>query len=322
MILDSLLEMTLFMKLRARKNCRWILFMLLLSPGFRSAAQSVTGKWYGIGNVAVAGSANSYLCELILIQKGSRVTGYLNYFFRDGYFSNTISGTFNAKSHILKLNPIPILYYKTVTPGTGVDCNMQGEFLLTAAIAESSLAGSFNSDPFHVYTAPPVKIRFVKETKEQPSLKEQVAVVPVVKPVEIPVPKPENLAFRQLQMRRRELVRILDISDDSARVDLYDNGEFDYDSITVFYNNSVVAYKQLLRTRLPISFTVPVDSAENKNDLIMYAENLGLIPPNSALMVITDSQHRYEVNLESNYQKNAMVELRRIYPPALKSALK
>jgi hypothetical protein len=44
----------------------------------------------------------------------------------------------------------------------------------------------------------------------------------------------------------------------------------------------------------------------------MFAENLGLIPPNAAIMVVTDKKHRYEVSLESNYSQNAAVRLRKI----------
>ena len=91
----------------------------------------------------------------------------------------------------------------------------------------------------------------------------------------------------------------------------------DYDSVSVFYNNQLVQYKQLLDTKKPIRFFVQVDSVEANNDLVMYAENLGLIPPNSAIMIIRDKDHRYEVPLTSTYQKNAAVRLRRINKPIL-----
>ena len=39
----------------------------------------------------------------------------------------------------------------------------------------------------------------------------------------------------------------------------------------------------------------------------MLAENLGEIPPNTALMVITAGKERYEVFLSSDEQRNAKV---------------
>ena len=73
----------------------------------------------------------------------------------------------------------------------------------------------------------------------------------------------------------------------------------------------------MLETKQPIRFYVHVDSIEANNDLVMYAENLGLIPPNSAIMIITDGEHRYEISLTSDYQRNAAVRLKRAYKPVL-----
>ncbi|MBL0146731.1 MAG: hypothetical protein IPP48_14370 [Chitinophagaceae bacterium] len=39
------------------------------------------------------------------------------------------------------------------------------------------------------------------------------------------------------------------------------------------------------------------------NELIMYAENLGSIPPNTAIMVVTDGGNRYEVRIASDLKK-------------------
>lgn len=39
----------------------------------------------------------------------------------------------------------------------------------------------------------------------------------------------------------------------------------------------------------------------------MYADNLGTIPPNTALMIVTDGNKRYEVRMESDYGKSGSV---------------
>lgn len=288
-------------------------------------AQTVSGKWYGIGNVDIPGSTNNYMCEFIIKQKGSSVTGYMNYFFRDAYFTNKISGTYNSARRELRIKPVPILYHRSVNPGTGVDCIMTGVFTLKVSKAESTLTGSFLSDALHAYTAPPIDIKFRKLLKNEPELKERIVQKPLqleetptpvakAKKPEPEVPKQlfEIKAEKQLQMRTKEIVRILDVSDDSVRVDLYDNADLDYDSVSVFFNNKLVQYRQLLDVKKPIQFYIPVDSVETNNDLVMFAENLGQIPPNSGLMIITDSTHRYEVPLTSTYQKNAAVRLRKV----------
>ncbi len=325
------------------------IILLLFVAGITSyslSAQNVNGKWYGVGNVDVNFGTNGYLCEFILKQNGNSVTGYFNYFFRDGYFSNKVVGTFNARTRELKLRPIPIIFYKSVDLGTGVDAIMTASFILKVSQTESTLTGSFLPDALHAYTAPPINIRFKKSMTNEPELKDRIvkkeldleaftpAPEPVVtappakdtaKPIVASVPTPQkpvppqqpqvNIAKeaeKLVKMRSKDIVRILDVTDDSVRIDLYDNGEFDYDTVSVFYNNKLVQYKQLLKTREPIQFYVHVNDDETNNDLSMFAENMGLIPPNSALMIITDKNNRYEITLNSTYQKNAAVRLRKV----------
>lgn len=95
---------------------------------------------------------------------------------------------------------------------------------------------------------------------------------------------------------------------DSVLVELYDNGVFDHDSVSVFFNKKLLAYKQVLKTNQPIRFYVKLQTAPEKNELIMVAENLGLMPPNSALMIITDSDRkRNEVYVTSDLQHNSVI---------------
>ena len=39
----------------------------------------------------------------------------------------------------------------------------------------------------------------------------------------------------------------------------------------------------------------------------MYAENLGAIPPNTALMIVTDGDKRYEVRITSDTEKSGTI---------------
>lgn len=295
--------------------------LLIAFSSLHSNAQTVTGKWYGTGFPDVVQAANNYMCEFILQQKGSAVTGEFNYFFRNGYFSNKIKGSYNAGTRMLTINFMPIMYFKTENALAGVDCPMRGEFSLRVANVETALTGNFISDALHTYTCAPVKMKMVKQPDNAPLLKEIIEEKQEPEkeieeiPEETPQQKIEKEAERQLKMRVNNLIRILDVSDDSVRVDLYDNAEFDYDTISIFYNNKLTQYKRLLDTKTPISFYVNVDSIETNNDLVMFAENLGLIPPNASIMIITDHKHRYEVSLTSNYRSNAAVRLRKLQQP-------
>ncbi|GGH62681.1 hypothetical protein GCM10011379_12860 [Filimonas zeae] len=290
--------------------------MYLFAP-VSAHAQSIKGKWYGVGNVNITGNTSNYLCEFLLEQKGNVITGEFNYFFRNGYFSNKIKGTYNADKRLLKIKFIPIIFHRTVDAAVGVECTMEGEFTLKVSRAESTLTGQFNSDEDHKYTCAPINIRLTKLLKEVPFKAlvendiEQLEKDTMLKQPENPVLKLEREALIQLNMRTKKVVKELDVSEDSVRIDLYDNGEFDNDTISVFYNGKLVQHKQQLETRKPISFRVFVDSITANNEIVMFAENLGSIPPNAALMIITDKDHRYEVNLSSNFRESEAVRLKR-----------
>lgn len=123
----------------------------------------------------------------------------------------------------------------------------------------------------------------------------------------VPKVKSTNLVD-EMKMRIPSKPLFVYTTSDSVRIDLYDNGSFDYDSLSVIYNKEIVAYKKLLRTNKPVTFYVKLSSDQSKNEMIFFAESLGITPPNSALMVITDGENkRTEVNISSDFNYNTVV---------------
>jgi hypothetical protein len=57
----------------------------------------------------------------------------------------------------------------------------------------------------------------------------------------------------------------------------------------------------------PVHLTISVNKNQPYHELVMVAENLGSIPPNTSLMVITAQNKRYEVFISASEQKNAKV---------------
>jgi tryptophan synthase alpha chain len=57
--------------------------------------------------------------------------------------------------------------------------------------------------------------------------------------------------------------------------------------------------------------SLDIDNQSDVNELVMYAENLGSIPPNTALMIVTDGPNRYEVRITSDLEKSGvdMIEI-------------
>lgn len=134
---------------------------------------------------------------------------------------------------------------------------------------------------------------------------EEKADVPVVARREIkPVtarPLPTVLATRE-----NPLIKQIETPKGEIKIDLYDNGVMDGDTVSVYHNNELVVSGALLSSK-PITFRVQVAAGNPRHELIMVAHNLGSIPPNTALMIVTAGNERYEAFLSSSEQKNAKV---------------
>ncbi len=153
-------------------------------------------------------------------------------------------------------------------------------------------------------TPPPVVKKAPIQKDTIPQRKSEVAPPPpdtIVKRQPAPLPVPPALKERQ-----NDLVRTIITNSPEIKVDLYDNGEIDGDTITVYHNNQLVAYKKGL-SATAITLHITATKEDDVHEFVMYANNLGKIPPNTALMVITTGGKRYELSITSTKEKNAKV---------------
>jgi hypothetical protein len=109
-----------------------------------------------------------------------------------------------------------------------------------------------------------------------------------------------------LKTRENALVREIETEAGEIRINCYDNGEIDGDTISIYHNNQLIKSHMRLSQK-PIAFTIEVNASQPHHELIMVAENLGSIPPNTSVMIINTPGKRYEVFISSSKQKNAKV---------------
>jgi len=123
-------------------------------------------------------------------------------------------------------------------------------------------------------------------------------------------PVAEDTLQAIMEDRETEIIRSLDIHEDSVQIAIYDNGVIDGDSITLIYDGRILVTHQLLK-REPLLLKLPVGSMQETHILKMYAENLGSIPPNTAFMIIRDGNDRHDVYISSSSSSNGAVLFRR-----------
>jgi hypothetical protein len=118
-------------------------------------------------------------------------------------------------------------------------------------------------------------------------------------------------AAAEVATRKIEAVKSVEIKSDSLLLTLYDNGEIDGDTVSVLLNGKVIMPMQGL-TAKGISKTIYLTPEMGDSiTLIMYAENLGSIPPNTGLLVVHDGEDISEIRFSGDLQKNSSIILKR-----------
>jgi hypothetical protein len=147
----------------------------------------------------------------------------------------------------------------------------------------------------------PFKEKKIKEKKQ-----EEVPVQEPVKPAEPVVIVPAA----DMAKRSVETIQSVYYKSDSLELTLYDNGEVDGDTVSVLMNGQVIIPMQGLSTRA-YRKTIYTKDAPDSIQLVMYAETLGSIPPNTGLLVVHDGENIYEIRFSGDYQKSAAIVFKR-----------
>jgi hypothetical protein len=113
-----------------------------------------------------------------------------------------------------------------------------------------------------------------------------------------------------LKVRTNEILKTIVVNHSSVEIRIYDDGAIDNDTVSVYYDNKILISKARLSDQ-PITVKIPVEPSDRPHQLVMVAENLGDIPPNTSLLVVRDGDKRYEERIISTEQKN--VEINFIY---------
>lgn len=135
--------------------------------------------------------------------------------------------------------------------------------------------------------------------------------IEVDRPIELNEFTYNSASVLDFKKRNSHIQKTIYVNSDFITLSIYDNGEIDGDSISVFFNG-VQLLKNKMLTDKPINIQLNIPSNSGTNELVLYAENLGKFPPNTALMVVTDDKRRHEVRVSCDLEKNAVIQFIRV----------
>jgi hypothetical protein len=157
---------------------------------------------------------------------------------------------------------------------------------------------------------PPARSKLVSKLDEMgladqlsfmhPTVKKEV-VAPPVKEKEIVIKSPAAAVKRET-----EVIRTVLFKSDSLVISLYDNGEVDGDTVSLFLGGNIIWSKQGL-TDKAIRKTIAASEIGDSSKLVLYAENLGRIPPNSGCFILQDGNERYQIRFSGDLQKTLLL---------------
>lgn len=129
-------------------------------------------------------------------------------------------------------------------------------------------------------------------------------------PVQAPISQDHKLITTKMKERKQMEQSRIALDVDHINLKIYDNGEIDGDTVSVFYNKKLLLSHQRLSDK-PINIDIDFDKDTDIHEITLYAENLGSIPPNTALIVVTAGKQRFELRSKANLNENAVLVFER-----------
>ncbi|HSN09335.1 MAG TPA: hypothetical protein VLS85_09860, partial [Hanamia sp.] len=121
--------------------------------------------------------------------------------------------------------------------------------------------------------------------------------------------KANPTAAAEISKRKLETIRTVEIAQDSLVFSLYDNGTVDGDTVSVLLNGQVIMPRVGLLVTATSKTIYLTPEMGDSISVVMYAENLGSIPPNTGLLVIHDGPKIYEIRFSGDLSKNSKIIL-------------
>lgn len=140
-----------------------------------------------------------------------------------------------------------------------------------------------------------VAVTLPKEKKEATPEPEKIVVAATPKSIE-----------EKFTLRKKKIFTTIPAEGDSIALAFYDNAIVDGDSISLFLDGRLI-FTHIKLSNNPYSFKIATADLKPQSEMVMVAENLGAIPPNTAYMVVMVGDKRFTANLASTEETSAVI---------------
>ena len=127
----------------------------------------------------------------------------------------------------------------------------------------------------------------------------------------VPVAPAKKAAAEMLSSREITTIQTVEIYRDTLIFSLFDNGVIDGDTVSVLLNGKVIMSRIGLLAKAHNDTIYLTPEMGDSINIILYAENLGSIPPNTGLLVVRDGGIDHEIRFSGDLKKNSAIILKR-----------
>jgi hypothetical protein len=301
-----------------------VIFLMLLAGCESVAGQPLSGIWSGKISRKSPNQQGVESIEMQVSQSGRRLSGY-SFCFKDTsrFVLYDMRGTRDKKTQTIRIKESGYGYF--ILPPGFLPCEKEFSLRYYKIGNTQYLSGVWSGMGYDTSCFPGEELLVVLQKIRKPDypIKQFVHkkifdyfqnIIPVQDTLSFPDPeinepvtagainKPDSLPAE----RKLEIQQIIKVTDTLITVSLYDNALIDDDTVSVFVDKKTVLFRQRISEK-PLTFQISITEPGRPTEIIMQAENLGSIPPNTAFMLIQAGKNRYEVRLKSTFEKHAVV---------------
>lgn len=290
---------------------KWLISILIFFSAQHSFSQNIQGKWVGKITQQAGGYSQLYDLELDLNQR-KNIWGDSYAFEGDSVKIRIgLSGYIDKDS--IRLNESLGWIREDKVPWTWIACVKK--FVLAYRkdadfeYLEGNWTGVSKDDPSDACIPGKVILsrtiqgvnKFLEETKDSLIVTQPLANLNTASPI---------LDFnpRFLETEPKKITEIV-VNHVDLQIQLIDYMKVDNDTVSVYLNRNLLA-KNIRIAKRPALLNFKLDRRIELHELLLYAENLGQVPPNTSEMIVIDGEKRHRVMIVSDKEKTAAVYLR------------
>ncbi len=298
---------------------KWLSLCITVLLSFQSSfSQNIHGKWVGKITQQPGGYSQLYDLELDLSQR-KNIWGE-SYAFEGDSVQIRIGLSGYIEKDSIRLNESLGWIREDKVPFNWIACVKQFVLAYRKEGNSEYLEGTWtgvgvdNSEspcfPGRVILSRTVEglNKFLEDHKDSVVVTEPIAIASTVPPV---------LDFSRdfLNTEPKKITEIVVTSPD-LQIQIVDYMKVDNDTVSVYLNRNLLA-KNIRIAKRPALLSFKLDTRIEFHEILLYAENLGQVPPNTSEMILVDGEKRHRVMIVSDKEKTAAVYLR--YKPKKKS---